>query len=217
MTDDAVNLSRGLPETVLPAPPEEWTEALADAFAMSGAERETRSRPLPARTRVSSRPGPHWPSWPRTRWSPTPTPASATTRARRATGRGLARLGLRALAARDEPWLPALSRGPAPSCRSDGRDRRGAALCAVPQSARSGLGALGQPAVEAAESPVQPRSSRHCRPPLQVVVIGSQVEQPMPGVVTQVLRDHLAVKLGKYLHDLSRAHHAHDEFSPARS
>ena len=42
MTDDAaVNLSRGLPETVLPAPPEEWTEALADAFAMSGAERET--------------------------------------------------------------------------------------------------------------------------------------------------------------------------------
>jgi hypothetical protein len=42
MTDDAaVNLSRGLPETVLPAPPEEWTEALADAFTMSGAERET--------------------------------------------------------------------------------------------------------------------------------------------------------------------------------
>jgi hypothetical protein len=35
--------------------------------------------------------------------------------------------------------------------------------------------------------------------------------------VTQVLRDHLAVKLGKYLQDLSRAHHAHDEFSPARS
>ena len=42
MTDDAaVNLSRGLPETVLPALPEEWTQALADAFAMSGAERET--------------------------------------------------------------------------------------------------------------------------------------------------------------------------------
>jgi hypothetical protein len=35
--------------------------------------------------------------------------------------------------------------------------------------------------------------------------------------VAQVLRDHLAVKLGKYLHDLSRAHHAHDELSPARS
>ena len=31
MTDDsAVTLSRGLPETVLPAPPEEWQEALAD-------------------------------------------------------------------------------------------------------------------------------------------------------------------------------------------
>jgi hypothetical protein len=35
--------------------------------------------------------------------------------------------------------------------------------------------------------------------------------------VTQVLRDHLAVKLGKYLHDLSRAHHAQDELNPARS
>jgi len=42
MTDDAaVNLSRGLPETVLPAPPEEWTEALADALMRSGAGRES--------------------------------------------------------------------------------------------------------------------------------------------------------------------------------
>jgi uncharacterized protein DUF3151 len=36
MTDDAtVSFSRGLPETVLPAPPDEWTEALADALALA--------------------------------------------------------------------------------------------------------------------------------------------------------------------------------------
>jgi hypothetical protein len=40
MTDDAtVSFSRGLPETVLPAPPEEWTQALADALTLSGAGR----------------------------------------------------------------------------------------------------------------------------------------------------------------------------------
>jgi hypothetical protein len=40
MTDDAaVTLSRGLPETVLPAVPDEWSEALADAMTRSGAER----------------------------------------------------------------------------------------------------------------------------------------------------------------------------------
>jgi hypothetical protein len=41
MTDDsAVTLSRGLPETVLPAPPEEWSAALAAALGLSGADRE---------------------------------------------------------------------------------------------------------------------------------------------------------------------------------
>jgi hypothetical protein len=40
MTDDAaVTLSRGLPGTVLPAPPAEWTEHLADALAESDAAR----------------------------------------------------------------------------------------------------------------------------------------------------------------------------------
>ena len=165
MTDDAaVNLSRGLPETVLPAPPEEWTEALADAFAMSGAERETA---VEAVARVYPRFLEAWASLAELAEDELESYAYARVGYHRgldaATGRGLARLGLRALAARDEPRLPALSRGPAPSCRSDRRDRRGAALCAVPQSARSGLGSLGRPAVEAAESPVQPRSSRPCR------------------------------------------------------
>ncbi len=42
MTDDSsVSLSRGLPETVLPAPPEEWQSALAEALATSGAGRES--------------------------------------------------------------------------------------------------------------------------------------------------------------------------------
>jgi hypothetical protein len=41
MTDDAtVTLSQGLPETVLPAPPEQWTEALADALRRPVGERE---------------------------------------------------------------------------------------------------------------------------------------------------------------------------------
>jgi len=40
MTDDAaVTLSRGLPETVLPAPPEQWRAALATALSHSGAGR----------------------------------------------------------------------------------------------------------------------------------------------------------------------------------
>jgi hypothetical protein len=40
MTDDApVTLSQGLPETVLPAPPEEWTRALEQAERLSGTER----------------------------------------------------------------------------------------------------------------------------------------------------------------------------------
>ena len=40
MTDDApVTLSQGLPETVLPAPPEEWTRALAEASALPGGAR----------------------------------------------------------------------------------------------------------------------------------------------------------------------------------
>jgi hypothetical protein len=40
MTDDAaVTLSRGLPETVLPAPPAAWTDALAEALAESGPAR----------------------------------------------------------------------------------------------------------------------------------------------------------------------------------
>ena len=40
MTDaSTVNFSSGLPETVLPAPPEEWTRALADADALSGPAR----------------------------------------------------------------------------------------------------------------------------------------------------------------------------------
>ncbi|MGA2210006.1 MAG: DUF3151 family protein [Acidimicrobiales bacterium] len=40
MTDDpAVTLSRGLPETVLPAAPENWTAALARATATAGAGR----------------------------------------------------------------------------------------------------------------------------------------------------------------------------------
>ena len=42
MTDDsAVTLSRGLPETVLPAPPEEWQEALGTALAANDAQRKT--------------------------------------------------------------------------------------------------------------------------------------------------------------------------------
>lgn len=40
MTDDAaVTLSRGLPETVLPAVPEEWTDELGEALSGSGAAR----------------------------------------------------------------------------------------------------------------------------------------------------------------------------------
>lgn len=40
MTDDAaVTLSRGLPETVLPFPPAEWTKALTEALTRSGADR----------------------------------------------------------------------------------------------------------------------------------------------------------------------------------
>ena len=42
MTDDsAVTLSRGLPETVLPAAPEEWQEALGTALAANDAQRKT--------------------------------------------------------------------------------------------------------------------------------------------------------------------------------
>ncbi|MGD0943025.1 MAG: DUF3151 domain-containing protein [Acidimicrobiales bacterium] len=38
MTDDsAVNFSPGLPETVLPAPPDEWARALTEASAVPGA------------------------------------------------------------------------------------------------------------------------------------------------------------------------------------
>ena len=41
MSDDSsVSFSRGLPETVLPAPPEEWQSALAEAMANSGPARE---------------------------------------------------------------------------------------------------------------------------------------------------------------------------------
>ena len=40
MTDDSpVNLSSGLPETLLPAPPEEWTEDLARASTLLGPAR----------------------------------------------------------------------------------------------------------------------------------------------------------------------------------
>lgn len=40
MTDDSpVTLSQGLPETVLPAPPGEWTRALEQAESLSGPER----------------------------------------------------------------------------------------------------------------------------------------------------------------------------------
>ncbi len=41
MTDDsAVTLSRGLPETVLPAPPEDWQEALGDALGVPAEHRK---------------------------------------------------------------------------------------------------------------------------------------------------------------------------------
>jgi len=41
MTDDAaVTLSRGLPETVLPPPPQDWTEALSSALANSSPARQ---------------------------------------------------------------------------------------------------------------------------------------------------------------------------------
>jgi len=42
--DSTVNLSRGLPETVLPAPPEEWSRALGEAAALAGAAREAAAR-----------------------------------------------------------------------------------------------------------------------------------------------------------------------------
>jgi hypothetical protein len=42
MTDDSeVTLSTGLPETVLPAPPAEWTESLGAALCLPGSERES--------------------------------------------------------------------------------------------------------------------------------------------------------------------------------
>lgn len=37
--DSPVTLSRGLPETLLPSPPQEWTSALTDAMAMKGEDR----------------------------------------------------------------------------------------------------------------------------------------------------------------------------------
>ena len=55
MSDEsAVTLSQGLPETVLPAPPQEWQDALALALAVEGsahkaavAARRRFSPPLP--------------------------------------------------------------------------------------------------------------------------------------------------------------------------
>jgi len=50
MTDEStVNFSSGPPETVLPTPPEEWTRALADAGALSGAAREQAVRAVAGR------------------------------------------------------------------------------------------------------------------------------------------------------------------------
>jgi hypothetical protein len=50
MTDaSTVNFSSGLPETVLPAPPEEWTRALADADALSGPARVQAVKAVAAR------------------------------------------------------------------------------------------------------------------------------------------------------------------------
>jgi hypothetical protein len=50
MTDaSTVNFSSGLPETVLPAPPEEWTRALADADALSGQARVQAVKAVAAR------------------------------------------------------------------------------------------------------------------------------------------------------------------------
>ena len=50
MTDQStVNFSPGLPETILPSPPEEWTRALADAGGPSGPERELAVRSVAAR------------------------------------------------------------------------------------------------------------------------------------------------------------------------
>ncbi|MGA3215634.1 MAG: DUF3151 family protein [Acidimicrobiales bacterium] len=41
MTDDsAITLSQGLPETVLPAPPQDWARALGEAEVLSGPARE---------------------------------------------------------------------------------------------------------------------------------------------------------------------------------
>ena len=50
MTDaSTVNFSSGLPETVLPAPPEEWTRALADADTLSGPARVQAVKAVAAR------------------------------------------------------------------------------------------------------------------------------------------------------------------------
>jgi hypothetical protein len=46
MTDDsAITLSQGLPETVLPAPPEDWARALAAATLVEAVKAATREHP----------------------------------------------------------------------------------------------------------------------------------------------------------------------------
>ena len=155
MTDDsAVTLSRGLPETVLPAAPEEWQEALGTAA--------TGAQPKSAVAAVAAAHPRFLEAWATlAELSEDDVESYAYARVGYHRGldalarRGLARLGLRALEPRDQPRLPPLARGSAPGRRSDRRDRRGGALCFVPLSARSEPAAL--------IGPAQPASSRPCR------------------------------------------------------
>ena len=134
MTDDsAVTLSRGLPETVLPGPPEEWQEALAAAAAATGAQPKSAVAAVAA---AHPRYLEAWASLAETVDDDVESYAYARVGYHRGLDAlprgGLAWLGLRPLAPRDQPGLPPLARGPAPGRTGDRRGRRGGALRSLP-------------------------------------------------------------------------------------
>ena len=142
VTDQPISLSpQGPPETVLDPEPADAQARLARGARAPrrrppghGGRHRRRLAPLPRRL------GPARRARPRPGRGVRLLPGGLPPRARPAAPVRLARLGLRALGARDQPGVPPGARRPAGQRRDHRRDRRGVALRRVPPPARAGVG-----------------------------------------------------------------------------